>query len=1340
MDNGFVDENLATAERITENEVVQVIQNVNMRKGNQYIYLEDREQALMRPEMYIGNMTFKARKVYGFNAGVIAELSLTMCEGMVRLFIEALSNAGDNAEKTRRNGRDPGKVWVWLRPDRLTVRNEGDTIPIVSHPQFPDQYNPQVIFGQMRVSSTYGNTRTGAGTNGLGIKLANIFSTHFDIEVGDKENHALYKQSWIANMSQVAMPQIDFAYQGENYVQVSYITDFHRFNGSVNQYSPYELSHFAWLCAVLSATKQLEVILDYPELVTQYQQGPDGMQYPVMGMEVKTIPLNYKNKLDSNGVLIPVSGHESLALSMMGGRLIQRQKDTEAEELLKELQGKPIPEKRGRFGKKAVKKTEEFTDVVSFSIPSTEGFPYLAEVTLLNTPNAGSFSAFVNGPLPTPDGGEHVNALYKAFGDPLLEQMKKKLEQVKKEMEDTGGLTHLITISHIKKNISMLLSIHMLDPKFGNGQSKTKLDAFPFKITIPQKVAKILTTWAVGGELKKLLDNKFKAELKKTDCRRGSNLRVKSKLRNANEAGGPRSLQCTLWPTEGDSGFGYVLAAMKYLPGGWDYNGGIPLRGKVINPKNAEPWRLCKNKEYLMIKKAIGLSEGVDGEEAMKELNYGCLCICADADIDGDHIRGLIVNLMWLWPKLVSMGFIKYLRTPIKRVLYQGQWVSLYTKTHVDQMAEMTNNFKGLQVRYCKGLGTSNPEDIAMDMQNPYIVNLIADPQADYAINLVFDSKFIADRKNWMAQWQYQPVADGFQQTISEFIDRNMGEFSQYNLKRGVPNVCGHKPAILKILYATTMHWNYKPNGEFLTVDRFCNYVAMKVVYHHGPDSLGEAIIGMAQDYPGANNLHYFEYSGNVGSRDKNGKDHAQLRYPMVRPAWWFHLVFRKEDDPLLESKEIAQEDDGKLMEPKMMLSTIPMIAINGSLGIGSGWSTDVPPHRPLEVTQFLQDLILSRGTAKPRRRIDPWFRGFTGETQVMKKKSKTPELGKPTFTMDDNYVSPFSKTAPEPPKTLIVKRPAFGVVTEPTVNGAPVMPTSLPLPAEEHPQQNKIDEIAEQYFRQKGPRSEGERENAPESKYISLGRLQENGEMTADFIGNQPLPDEVGTILMSFGRFRQEGEKVIIDEIPIFTSIYAYDKFLDEMREAGIIRSKRTNSEPNKPYFEVMGLQKPNFHSLQLAIGKSMNNMTYLDEKDKPQKLNRVDNLIRAFYHVRLPWYYKRKQLMIDTSEKKLVQLKWKLYFVQLVNAGKIYVGNKTNVEKILAQMEPYKIPKEIFDKSKIPQLNEDGQKKLEKKIADEEVKLEQFKGLIPEQLWLNDIHEFEVAYKKHFKDWQKE
>jgi DNA topoisomerase-2 len=151
-------------------------------------------------------------------------------------------------------------------------------------------------------------------------------------------------------------------------------------------------------------------------------------------------------------------------------------------------------------------------------------------------------------------------------------------------------------------------------------------------------------------------------------------------------------------------------------------------------------------------------------------------------------------------------------------------------------------------------------------------------------------------------------------------------------------------------------------------------YISEHTGYHHGEVSLQGAIINMAQDFVGTNNINLFKPNGNFGSRRKGGKDAASSRYIFTQLNKLTKLIFSDKDEPILTHNV----EEGDVVEPIIYYPIIPMILVNGSDGIGTGYSTTIPQYNPLDIIKNIKDYLNGK-TIDELDMLIPWYRGFTG-------------------------------------------------------------------------------------------------------------------------------------------------------------------------------------------------------------------------------------------------------------------------------------------------------------------------------------------------------------------------
>lgn len=183
-----------------------------------------------------------------------------------------------------------------------------------------------------------------------------------------------------------------------------------------------------------------------------------------------------------------------------------------------------------------------------------------------------------------------------------------------------------------------------------------------------------------------------------------------AKLEDANEAGTRYSEKCTLILTEGDSAKSLAMAGIEVV--GRDYFGVFPLKGKLLNVREASMKTLGANEEIQNIIKIIGLQFNKD-YDSLKSLRYGSIMIMSDQDTDGSHIKGLIINFIhFFWPSLFRFrGFLKEFITPLLKVSKNREVIPFFTMQDFKRWSESVPNIKLWKIKYYKGLGTSTDKE-----------------------------------------------------------------------------------------------------------------------------------------------------------------------------------------------------------------------------------------------------------------------------------------------------------------------------------------------------------------------------------------------------------------------------------------------------------------------------------------------------------------------------------------------------------------------------------------------------------------------------------------------------
>jgi len=576
-------------------------------------------------------------------------------------------------------------------------------------------------------------------------------------------------------------------------------------------------------------------------------------------------------------------------------------------------------------------------------------------VACLYKPDAGGeVVSFANG-ISTYRGGTHCNHVIDNIIKTLInDYIKKKDKDIK------------VTPSLLKDNFIFFINATIINPAFSS-QTKdtltTKVEKFGSKYEPTQAFLKRLAKCGIVEQIIQLIKFKENSNLKKTDGKKLAKITGIPKLEDANKSGTKESSKCTLILTEGDSAKAFAMAGLGIV--GRDYYGIFPLKGKLLNVREATIKQLADNEEINNLKQIVGFRLGVDYsiDANFNQLRYGRILILTDQDVDGSHIKGLFMNFVHCtWSSLLKReNFITSLSTPIVKA-FKGKDVKIfYNLTEYDDWKD-SDASKGYKTKYYKGLGTSTSEeakDYFVDIEDKLIsyfwqsaqkelennqskknneesneenndeendkenndeenndeendeenydeendkenhneendneenhneenhneenkvkkksnklINhkneVIKQPDED-AITLAFDKTRADDRKKWLMAYDRNDILKYTDKDVSyhDFIHYDLKHFSNDDNSRSIPSLIdGFKPSQRKILYGAFLRGLDK---DEVKVSQLSGFVSDKAAYHHGEMSLNGAIIGMAQNFVGSNNINVLKPNGQFGCVD----------------------------------------------------------------------------------------------------------------------------------------------------------------------------------------------------------------------------------------------------------------------------------------------------------------------------------------------------------------------------------------------------------------------------------------------------------------------------------------
>ncbi|ALC39502.1 Top2 [Drosophila busckii] len=590
--------------------------------------------------------------------------------------------------------------------------------------------------------------------------------------------------------------------------------------------------------------------------------------------------------------------------------------------------------------------------------------------------------SFVNS-IATTKGGRHVDHVVDNIIKQLIEVLKKK---------NKNGIN--IKPFQVRNHIWVFVNCLIENPTF-DSQTKENMTlqakGFGSKCVMSEK---FITNVSKSGIVESVLSwAKFKAQndIAKTGGKKSHKVKGIPKLEDANEAGTKNSIKCTLILTEGDSAKSLAVSGLGVI--GRNYYGVFPLRGKLLNVREATFKQLTENAEINNLCKIIGLQykKKYLTEDDLKTLRYGKVMIMTDQDQDGSHIKGLLINFIHTnWPELLRLPFLEEFITPIVKATKKGEEISFYSLPEFEEWKMDTANHHTYNIKYYKGLGTSTSKEAKeyfQDMDRHRILFKYDGQVDDDNIVMAFAKKHVESRKTWLTNHmdevkrrkqlglpeRYLYTKGTKSVSYSDFINLELVLFSNADNERSIPSmVDGLKPGQRKVMFTC-----FKRNDKReVKVAQLSGSVAEQSAYHHGEVSLQMTIVNLAQNFVGSNNINLLEPRGQFGTRLTGGKDSASARYIFTMMSPLTRLIYHPLDDPLLS----YQVDDGQRIEPTWYIPIIPMVLVNGAEGIGTGWSTKITNYNPRDLIVNLRRMI----NGEEPQELHPWYKNFQGTMEYV--------------------------------------------------------------------------------------------------------------------------------------------------------------------------------------------------------------------------------------------------------------------------------------------------------------------------------------------------------------------
>ena len=358
---------------------------------------------------------------------------------------------------------------------------------------------------------------------------------------------------------------------------------------------------------------------------------------------------------------------------------------------------------------------------------------------------------FVN-TINTVEGGTHITGFKTALTRVINDYASKAnlLKGIKIEGDD------------VREGLTAIVNLYLRDPQF-EGQTKTKLGNSEIKGLVDSVVTQYLMQFfEENPSIAKIIVAKAleaakarEAAKKAKELVRKKSLLVTTLPGKLADCSSHKIEKTELYIVEGESAGGSSRQARDK-----EFQAVLPLRGKILNVEKANPHKIFKSEEIAALITAIGT--GIGEHFDIKKLRYGKIIIMTDADVDGQHIKTLLLTFFFRFmPKLIEQGRIFIAMPPLYRIRKGSQDIYVYSDEELEKTLKKLGN---VTVQRFKGLGEMNPQQLWQTTMNPKTRILkqitIQDAiEADQLFSTLMGSE-VEPRKKFIIEHAHEAILD----------------------------------------------------------------------------------------------------------------------------------------------------------------------------------------------------------------------------------------------------------------------------------------------------------------------------------------------------------------------------------------------------------------------------------------------------------------------------------------------------------------------------------------------------------------------------------------------------